>query len=542
MANVAFKMGTQLALNSIAKNSTAQEGSFYLTSDSHRLYIGLAGGAIASVNEGVINVPNVAALPVIASSKDLSAGQFYYAQAENVLCVYNGSSWVQINPDTSIEEVGLTATATDNVATVTTTLKDTKSSTVSDEFQIKGISGTQITVEGTGPSQVIIAGDVYTVSTSVTPATTTDPKYNTAEINLTSQNQSAVNSKITLVGGDNVNIKGDAEGKITIAADSTTINEVEFTSRDEGGFLLAITDSGSASYEGTLDPIIKIGQNGSGEATETIKFKSGGIATLDVYTSTQVDDKIQDSLKGLDALVFKGTIGTEGQLASLPTENVCIGDLYKIVAEATYAEQECKIGDMLIAQGTESAETGFIEGEITWVYVPSGDGSDTTYVGRKTVHGMEIVEVGGKVISNLSLLADSDNPIQLSDEDTAEETYTRKVKIAHKSKTQTATTGTAQTQESKNTLTIPVETKTVDAYGHVTGTQTTNYTVTDTHNTLDAVTATVQVATNSATVTLGASMSDGESSQATFTVTSDNLVITEKADENINIDFAWGTF
>ena len=38
MANVAFKQGSQAALNSIAQNKGGQEGSFYLTSDSHRLY------------------------------------------------------------------------------------------------------------------------------------------------------------------------------------------------------------------------------------------------------------------------------------------------------------------------------------------------------------------------------------------------------------------------------------------------------------------------------------------------------------------------
>ena len=187
MANVAFKRGLQTALNSIAQNKTGQEGSFYLTSDSHRLYIGLADGSIAAVNEGVTTVASVAALPTVTSGKDLTAGQFYYAATENILCVYNGTSWVQINPDTDIDKLTTTATAASDIATVTTTILDTKSNAFADNFEIKGISGTKITVTpavGSTPPQIQIAGDVYTVSTTTTPASVGVEGYNTAQIKL----------------------------------------------------------------------------------------------------------------------------------------------------------------------------------------------------------------------------------------------------------------------------------------------------------------------------------------------------------------------
>lgn len=547
MANVAFKLGSQAALNSIASNKTSQEGSFYLTSDSHRLYIGLAGGLVASVNEGVINVPNIAQLPTITSNNDLSAGQFYYAQTENVLCVYNGSSWVQINPDTGVNSVEITASAASNVATVVTAVKDTKSSIFSDEFQIKGISGNQITVvpaNGIVPPQVIISGDVYKISTTTTPENPTAPGYNTAEVKLSSTNQPTVDTKIVINGGDNVHVKGDSTtGQIEISSDNTTIDKVEFLPKTEGGFLLKITDSDEVPHEGTIDPVIKIGSGAGGVSTEEVHFGGTGSATLNVYTTSQVDTKIAESLKAMDALVFKGTVGTGGQLPTLPTTNVAIGDLYKIVSEGTYAGQYCKIGDMMIAQGTEDPATSVITGPITWVYVPSGAGSDTTYIGRKIVHGMTVVEAGneGHIISSLSLSTDETNPIQLTDDATADATA-RSIKVTHKTKSQANTTGTAKTQEELGSLVIPVETKSVDTFGHVTGTVTTNYTVVDTHNNLNELKTTVGVAANAATVTVMASMTDGESRQSAFTVTSDNLVITEKVNENVNINFVWGSF
>lgn len=547
MANVSFKQGLQAALNSIAQTNGAEEGSFYLTSDSHRLYIGLAGGSIASVNEGVTTVADVAALPSVTSGKDLTAGQFYYAATENILCVYNGTSWVQINPDTDIHELTMTATAADDTATVTTTISDTKSKVFADTLEIKGISGTKITVTpavGTTPPQIQIAGDVYTVSTTTTPEGEGGEGYNTAQIKLHSQNQSSVDTKLTLVGGDNVHIKGDATtGNIEVSSDDTTIRNVGFAPQEAGGFLLTIDDSGEIPHQGVIDPIIKVGKNASGDPTDEVHFAAGGVATLNVYTSAQVDTKIQEKLKALDALTFKGTLGTGGTLATAPTTDVSVGDLYKIISEGTYGGVECKTGDMLIAQGTEDPATGYITGAITWVYVPSGYGTDTTYVGRKIIHGMTVVQQGneGNIISSLSLSTDAENPIQLTDDATGDLTH-RDIKVAHKTTTQTNTTGTAQALIERGSLVIPIEEKTVDSFGHVTGTKKTNYTVIDTHNNLDKVASEVTIAANTATVTIKAKMTDGEEEQSNFTVSSDNLTITEAQNENITINFAWGSF
>ena len=547
MADVAFKQGLQSALNSIAQNKTGQEGSFYLTSDSHRLYVGLTDGSIAAVNEGVTTVTNVAALPTVTSGKDLTAGQFYYAATENVLCVYNGTSWVQINPDTDINSLTITATAASDIATVTTEVSDTKENTFADNFEIKGISGTKITVTpavGSTPPQIQIAGDVYAVSTTTTPASVGVEGYNTAQIKLHSQNQSSVDTKVTLVGGDNVHIVGDAAtGNIGVSSENTKINTVAFTPQAAGGFRLTVTDSDAVPHEGVIDPSIKIGKSATGDPTEQIHFTTDGVATLNIYTAAQVDTKIQEKLKALDALTFKGTLGTGGTLATAPTTNVSVGDLYKIVSQGTYGGVTCKTGDMLIAQGTENAATGYITGTITWVYVPSGDETDTTYVGRKIVHGMTVVQAGneGNIISKLSVSTDAGNPIQLTDDGGTDQTV-RDVKITHKTTAQTNTTGTAQTQSERGTMVIPIEEQTVDSFGHVTGTKKTNYTVVDTHNNLNAVKSEVAVAANTATVTIKASMKDGEEKQSSFTVSSNNLTITEAQNENITINLAWGSF
>ena len=40
MANVLFKRGTQAELNALITASKIKDGAFYLTTDTHRLYIG----------------------------------------------------------------------------------------------------------------------------------------------------------------------------------------------------------------------------------------------------------------------------------------------------------------------------------------------------------------------------------------------------------------------------------------------------------------------------------------------------------------------
>lgn len=97
MANVMFKRGTQTGFNNL---TTYQDGCFYLTTDSHRLYVGNGNNKADLVSQSVISYPNWAAIEALSTESGLCAeGQFYYAKAENILCTYSNGKWVQINPD-----------------------------------------------------------------------------------------------------------------------------------------------------------------------------------------------------------------------------------------------------------------------------------------------------------------------------------------------------------------------------------------------------------------------------------------------------------
>ena len=97
-ANVMFKRGTQSSFNNL---STYQDGCFYLTTDSHRLYIGTGSNKADLVSQSVITYPNWASIEALSNKSSsnyapglCSEGQFYYAKAENILCTYSDGKWV----------------------------------------------------------------------------------------------------------------------------------------------------------------------------------------------------------------------------------------------------------------------------------------------------------------------------------------------------------------------------------------------------------------------------------------------------------------
>ena len=94
--NLKFLRGLQSALP-----TAGTDGYFYLTTDTHRLYTSV-DGKVVPVNEGVTTVANLDAL---ASVTGAHAGDFFYCTQENILAVFNGQTFVQINPDTGVTSV-----------------------------------------------------------------------------------------------------------------------------------------------------------------------------------------------------------------------------------------------------------------------------------------------------------------------------------------------------------------------------------------------------------------------------------------------------
>ena len=79
--NVGFLRGSQANLKAL---NTYKEGSFYLTTDTDRLYFAQSNSELVDLNKYVKMVASEAALPAIANAE---VGDFYYISDINVLAV-----------------------------------------------------------------------------------------------------------------------------------------------------------------------------------------------------------------------------------------------------------------------------------------------------------------------------------------------------------------------------------------------------------------------------------------------------------------------
>lgn len=224
MANVGFKMGLQTALDALLTAGTAANatpGTFYLTSDTNRLYIGKDDKSIAPVNAGIITVDKIKQesgdasgltyLPVLESAEDKkkAIGNYYYAKNENILCVFNGDQWVQINSVVTNTAIATDVSGTGTV-TVDTVVSQTAGGNVSDSYKITGANGLTVSA----------ANDTITVSTTtpITMAAAQGADSKTAAVSLASSlNKDGQAQKFNLVGGTNVD-------SINVDGDNITIN------------------------------------------------------------------------------------------------------------------------------------------------------------------------------------------------------------------------------------------------------------------------------------------------------------------------------
>lgn len=418
--NVGFKLGLQSVVDTLISKGDkagAVPGSFYLTSDTHRLYIANGDTSLSPVNEGVTTVTKISDLPTVSSSNAAAyVGRFYYVSGTaddpvNILCVYNGKGWAQINTDTYVKDITFATDqkTTDTEVTLTETLTNWNGTNIShgqpsDVMTFKGSNGIHV-IAGTdaaGNPQIEFEGDTYEIHSGETEdgkvavKLSSDKTNNDTEVAFVAgsfPNETDVNVQITQ--------SGDV---ITIAAKDTSNETFEITTENKKeGFKFAVYDNHHGDVTAEVNPIIKYGKNGSKTAKFIGDDKNNGTATLNVYSI----DEINETLRVLNAMTYRGTIGTSGTAATKITMvntgdatkgctvydgstpvKVSIGDMFMVVGnnsvqyivEGKYAYLSANT--LLIARSTTGEEdsNGFIENaNLIFDVVKSTVDTDTTY-------------------------------------------------------------------------------------------------------------------------------------------------------------------
>lgn len=220
MANVMFKRGTQAGFNNL---TAYQDGCFYLTTDSHRLYVGTGNNKADLVSQSVITYPNWAAIQALSTESGLGVeGQFYYAKAENILCTYSGNKWVQINPDhnddhdTYVKSVSVAKNATETEkgkqlvydVKITQAQKDLKGNNEDAPSEVSG----KLTISAADLGQITTHTDVGM-----------EAEKSNSKVYLKNNGVGAnTAAKVELAGGGSVSVSADGSNKITISGVDTT--------------------------------------------------------------------------------------------------------------------------------------------------------------------------------------------------------------------------------------------------------------------------------------------------------------------------------
>lgn len=531
MANIMFKRGLQANLP-----QTAVDGSFYLTEDTQRLYVGIGeGNAPVELNRTIRSVESLTALnalqgPVGPNANDgVAVGDFYYVAggansvSGNILAYCSAvdaatgkPTWIQINPDTNTKLATSTAavsktTVTDGVK-VATSVSDTEGRTASGDFQIVGSKN--ITVALTADGQIKIStpdghDTTYEIKTQANSSKGTILLDSTGT-------DSSIN-----IGGKNsdVTVTSDNSGNITIGVADMRTKKIAVDAKPTSGNGFDLKVDGMDV--GDFDPTIKLGDN------EAIHFVNGN-ATLPVYTKTEVDTKVSNSLKTFDAMAYKGTV-TSADASTKLASTGNVGDTYKAAAEIT-TPVKAHTGDLIIAKGTDGA--------VSWDVIPSGD--DQTITGAATTSGISVSDQSG-TLAEISVV--EGNKIKVGNKIEGKKTT---LTVGHEAITQpTPVAGTAVTQTAKTNAEFTAITDIVeDGYGHVTGITTKKLTVVDTHNDVSGVETLVSGSNNVVTTDISVSTTDGTTKSGSFSIgaAADSIIKVTGTGSATTLALEWGSF
>jgi len=322
---IKFYSGLQADLTTKITTGGAEEGAFYLTTDTHRLYVGrkVAGSdpvvvKAVQVSKGVTFVASSGDLPT-PSAADVEEGELYYITDTNILAalVREGSvyKWTQINPPTGINTIEGNSTTSGNDVILTTEISTGSGASSSGKIgKTKFVAGSNITLTANGQetigsgSSAVTAGKItiaatdttYTLGSEATANGSTDGA--TIELCINGDATNASNTKINITGDGTAAVTSDASGNIVvhgpsftgIAVEGKVYNANATNPESTRGMVLSLTgsdgDGAALSASGNFDPIIEYGQSGSKSAAHFQKVTRSStdyiIADLDVYTKT----------------------------------------------------------------------------------------------------------------------------------------------------------------------------------------------------------------------------------------------------------------
>lgn len=368
MANVSFKRGLSTALSNVA----VEDGVFYLTTDTNRLYVG-QGNNLAELNQSVTTYATWADMEANAPKQK---GQFYYAIQENVLACYlpELNKWQQINPDHNDNDDTYISSLTVAPVDTSETGKLIYKITVGQKTKHQGKGETTVTPDITGQLEISSA-DLNAIASHVAVGVAADAitgNENGFVLKTTGSGADA-DTNIAIVGGNNVNVGRSEDGKtITIKSHDTKTSIKSVSAGNDGKIGVTYAqDKEEHTVYSNAELYYKITVDGT---TETTINNQGSLGKF--YSSSKVDELIRQAAANMNAMTYKGVVASDTFATTVAGAQK--GDTYKANGEIVIGSQTAKTGDLIIYKGDDLADNS-APANTDFDVISSGDEIDSQF-------------------------------------------------------------------------------------------------------------------------------------------------------------------
>lgn len=544
MANVMFKRGTQASLASV----TPQDGVFYLTEDTGRLYVGQRSStdANATVNLVELNKSITTITGIQAASggyevttpsggiRPVTSGEFYYYAASNMLLIgQDNGKLLQINPDTDIHvgsgSLTLTQEATGDIALnekIYNTNSDgsAQTTTAAVNQTVKFAAGSDnVTLTATGNVLTIDAADSVLSASAVTGGANLSVDSGTGVdiVGHGGTSISMVDGKIQISSGDTSGFTYTISGYTDGASASTNAGN-----SSKGRRKIHLSNNNNTSTSDVYLPITEVVLGGTASDTSTVfapTVDTNGydVITLPVYSKKEIEEKLSGITSPLN---YKGSAST------LPSSNQANGDVYLVSANLN--DPAAKVGDLAIWNSSLNSGTG------GWDIIPSGNDQNIT----ATV-GDNLLKISDTIASNTAgniATIGYDNQqdanktkVQFASSGAGSHDYrlSASLPVYHDSTVPAVTTTATGSISSGGSITVPQVT--IDSYGRVTELAARTLTLPSAQTLTGSITVPA-----SGDQSFSISLSDNGGTAQFYTKT---LSVSTENNHNY-IDLVWGTF
>lgn len=381
MANVMFKRGTQSGFNNL---TAYQDGCFYLTTDSHRLYVGTGNNTADLVSQSVISYPNWAAIEALSNKSSASyapglcaEGQFYYAQAENILCTYSSGKWVQINPDhnddhdTYVKSINVAKNdaETEKGKQLVYDVRITQA-----QKDLKGNNESAVTPDVSGQI-VISAADLGQITTDTSVGMEAEKSNNKVYLKNSGVGANTA-AKVELAGEGSVSISTSNSNKITISGVDTTYS-LNTTTNTTGA------KAALQNQNGTTDSSFAVEVDGNALIVESnTAGKNGSIklahaTTLTSSASYTPTNATADESGNVTLSMPTVSVNEYGHVTAVGTKNITLPRDKDTKVSAVTADNSGKI-TVTIKDEHTTIETPVVSKEAVLFHKITVDGAEKT--------------------------------------------------------------------------------------------------------------------------------------------------------------------